>query len=79
MKLKIFFSVLLLTLMFESAFSEGRIYGGYQINITKAPYMAHVITARNEVIPGQSLEVENCGGSILRRNLILTAGHCECE
>lgn len=53
-----------------------RIYGGYPINITDAPYMVH-ITLFSEVFANGSAIGNSCGGTILRKNLILTAGHCE--
>lgn len=55
---------------------NSRIYGGYPINITDAPYMVHVVYA-NTIFANGSALTNTCGGSILRKNLILTAGHCE--
>jgi secreted trypsin-like serine protease len=61
---------------FDSASGKGRIYGGYPINITDAPYMVHVVIARSQN-PDGTTNVYECGGTILKKNIILTAGHCK--
>lgn len=74
------FSVLLLDVAIgkpEDQKPQGRIYGGYQEDIDKAPYMAQVIVFHQKPVPGQAAAAEDCGGSILRTNLILTAAHCQ--
>jgi secreted trypsin-like serine protease len=70
--------VLILNFLFicKHTFASQRIYGGYQIDISEAPYIVHV-TYVNQIFPNGSATTLNCGGSILRKNLILTAGHCE--
>ncbi|KAJ6645600.1 Trypsin 3A1 [Pseudolycoriella hygida] len=68
---------LLLTLLHSHVNSQQRIYGGHKIDITEAPYMVGVTVIRTpDPQPGQKVEVYNCGGTILRKNLILTAAHC---
>lgn len=62
--------------VFDSVDGSGRIYGGYSIDITQAPYMAHV-QYTVEYLPNNRVLLSDCGGSILRKNLILTAGHCK--
>lgn len=61
--------------IFDLVLGGGRIYGGYPIDITQAPYMAHV-QYTVEYLPNNRVLLSDCGGSILRKNLILTAGHC---
>lgn len=56
--------------------SDERIYGGYKVDITEAPYMASIIIVIEKLANGTTM-VHECSGSILRRNLILTAAHCE--
>lgn len=58
------------------ALADQRIYGGYPIDITDAPYMVHISLATVIFANGSGIAV-GCGGAILRKNLILTAGHCE--
>lgn len=50
-----------------------RVYGGYPIEISDAPYMAHVnyLLYQNSTYGLASL----CGGTIIKRQYILTAGH----
>lgn len=60
----------------DDAHGDGRIYGGYSIDITDAPYMVHVQYIK-EYLPNNRAVFSNCGGTILRKNLILTAGHCK--
>jgi secreted trypsin-like serine protease len=71
------FIVAILTFFYfyNPALAEEKIYGGYQIDITQAPYMVHITYIR-EIFANGSGITANCGGSILRKNLILTAGHC---
>ncbi|XP_014597848.1 PREDICTED: transmembrane protease serine 9-like [Polistes canadensis] len=47
-------------------FPEGRIIGGENTNITEAPYQVSI----------QLLGSHFCGGSIINKEWILTAGHC---
>lgn len=49
---------------------EGRIYDGYLIDISKAPYMAQV-----NYVDEKNFR-HRCGGGILRDDLIITGGHC---
>lgn len=76
MKSKLFLSALLCTLLNGYVNAEERIYGGYKIDITQAPYMVTVAVALETYADG-STKVYNCGGTILRTNLILSAGHCK--
>lgn len=70
-------SILLSHTTFGEQDGQGRIYGGYQIDIQKAPYMAQLYAIKGEYVPGQPTETGQCGGSIMKSNLILTAGHCQ--
>ncbi|XP_033213885.1 trypsin-2-like [Belonocnema kinseyi] len=45
---------------------DGKIVGGYDINIEEVPYQVSL----------RSYESHNCGGSIISDRHILTAGHC---
>lgn len=57
---------------------ESRIYGGYPVDITDAPYMAHILMSENDHNNGMALSNSHeCGGTIMTRRFILTAGHCE--
>lgn len=76
MKSKLFLSVVVLALLNDYVNSDGRIYGGYRVDITQAPYMVSIAIAL-ETLPSGATKVYSCGGSIIRQNLILTAGHCE--
>lgn len=77
MKSKLNVVVLLLTtFLFDWADSDGRIYGGYPVDIKKAPWMVHIATFFDKLPDGTVLYMF-CSGTILRRNLILTAAHCE--
>ncbi|KAG4078519.1 hypothetical protein HA402_009231 [Bradysia odoriphaga] len=49
---------------------ESRIYDGYAIDISEAPYMAQVY-----FVDEKSFE-HRCGGAILREDIVITAGHC---
>lgn len=62
--------------IFDFVHGGGRIYGGYPIDITQAPYMAQVQYLVQYLADGRVL-LSDCGGSILRKNLILTAAHCK--
>lgn len=76
MKLNIIFLTILISLLVDSALAGGRIYGGEKVDIMDAPYMASVVIVLKRNPDGSSATYD-CGGSILRKNLILTAGHCE--
>lgn len=76
MKSKLFLWAVLLTFLHGYVASNERIYGGYQVDITKAPYMAFVALIIEKYADGTAKSYD-CGGTILRENLILTAGHCE--
>ncbi|XP_065295418.1 chymotrypsin-1-like [Dermacentor albipictus] len=52
--------------------SNGRIYNGKPISIANIPWMVQL----NIVFNLSSLTLSSCGGSIITRNLILTASHC---
>lgn len=73
---KLFLVTLFVTILYGLVDSDKRIYGGYKIDITEAPYIV-AITIIVELFPNGSASVFECGGSILRRNLILTAAHCK--
>ncbi|GAB0092731.1 hypothetical protein DMENIID0001_077620 [Sergentomyia squamirostris] len=49
-----------------SSFFEGRIIGGYPVNIGNIPYQVSVRTYGSH----------SCGGSILNENTVVTAAHC---
>ncbi|XP_037029861.1 trypsin 3A1-like [Bradysia coprophila] len=68
-------SLLLTIFLFDWADSEGRIYGGYQVDITKAPWMVYIGIFFKKPSNSKALYTF-CSGSILRPNLILTAAHC---
>lgn len=77
MKGKLFCLALLLIVRLKGLVrSDEKIYGGERVDITKAPYMASIIILIETYENGTS-KVYECGGSILRRNLILTAAHCK--
>lgn len=62
--------------LIETSAEEEKIHGGHPINITDAPYMVHISYVSRKYQNGSMLTHE-CGGTILRKNLILTAGHCK--
>lgn len=68
-------TVFLIILLHSLVDSDERIYGGYRIDITEAPYMVSITILVETFENGTSL-VNECGGTILRLNLILTAAHC---
>lgn len=78
MKSKLFFSAFLLIYLHDCVDSQQRVYGGYQIDITRAPYMVSLAVVLERLPNGQA-KVYSCGGTILRKHLILTAGHCKLE
>lgn len=47
--------------------SAGRIVGGFTIDITKVPYQVSIQTTDGD---------HYCGGTLIRDNIVLTAGHC---
>ncbi|XP_037030355.1 trypsin-like [Bradysia coprophila] len=79
MKAKLFFLTLsLIVLLHGLVQSDKRIYGGYRVDITEAPYMVSIIILIETYNNGTS-KVHECGGSILKQNLILTAAHCNVD
>lgn len=64
----IFFCLILF--LVDSTTAGGRILNGYPIDIEQAPYTAHI-----HIIIGGGYG--SCGGSIISRSFILTAGHCK--
>jgi secreted trypsin-like serine protease len=68
--MKLIFSIFTLFYISEIVFSIQKFGGGDEIDITEAPYMVHIVYFKDT-------GAIYCGGSILRKNLILTAGHCE--
>lgn len=77
MKVPLFLAtVFLIVLLHGSVDSDQRIYGGYKIDVTQAPYMVAIVILVERHVNGSN-KVHECGGSILRRNLILTAAHCK--
>lgn len=69
------FVVFCLISLIPFVYSDHRIYGGYPIDISDAPYMVYVTYHEysNATYGLDSL----CGGTIISRQYILTAGHCE--
>lgn len=61
-----FSAMFLLSGVDSSSSDSSRIYGGFPINITEAPFMAYVIAGAYE-----------CSGTILSRQFVMTACHCE--
>ncbi|XP_073844926.1 trypsin zeta-like [Musca autumnalis] len=56
----------------EQQIENGRIVGGYPVDITKHP---HQVSLRHRLL--QSFPYSHiCGGSILRADVVLTAAHC---
>lgn len=49
--------------------TNGRIIGGVEWEITKAPYIVSVRTFYNNY-------QHSCGGSIVAKNFVVTAAHC---
>lgn len=73
---KLFLSIVLTTFWHGYTNSDERIYGGTKIDITEAPYMVHVAVVQEKYDNGTA-KIYSCGGTILRKNLILTAAHCK--
>jgi secreted trypsin-like serine protease len=71
----LFNKTFLLVFIFIRDLEASRKVSGTAINIKDAPYMAHVTykAFRNETFG----EDYNCGGTIISRQYILTAGHCK--
>ncbi|KAJ6648822.1 Trypsin 3A1 [Pseudolycoriella hygida] len=79
MNSKLFLISLSFTILCDLADSNnGRIYGGNEIDITEAPYIVSITIVIEELDNGTTI-VHECGGSILRTNLILTAAHCNVD
>lgn len=75
--LPVFFVTVFITMLLHASVnSDQRIYGGYKIDVTQAPYMVGIVIDIKQYSNGLS-KVHECGGTILRTNLILTAAHCE--
>lgn len=73
---KLFLLTILLIVLLNGLVESGpRIYGGYRIDITEQPCVVSIVILIEMFSNGTSL-VHQCTGSILRRNLILTAAHC---
>lgn len=76
MKEKLFLVTLFLIILLHGLVdSDQRIYGGYRIDITDAPYMVSITILIERLDNGTTI-VHECSGTILRKNLILTAAHC---
>lgn len=84
MEAKLFLVAVFLTVLLGCVVSEhqieddgdARIFGGFKIDISSAPYMAGIYVVTKKFSNGTTSGI-TCGGSILRMNLILTAAHCE--
>jgi secreted trypsin-like serine protease len=70
-----FFNLSFLIFIFIRDIEASRKVSGTAISITDAPYMVHVTykAFRNETFG----EDYSCGGTIISRQYILTAGHCK--